>query len=217
MSYLDEFVNSVGYLPGEVSRSLELIKLLDDEAKLSTDDLSILSTKYFSTLEKDQGKVIENTEILQNIRAKQQKALNFSDEKIAVAKQLLDMIDYHTNKLKQDIDAYKKEVANENDNAEEKNKKKQKIEKNSLEMDMPMTMSMYIENPEMQDGFDIPNDENKTYCYCGKVSYGEMIECEGSTCKREWFHMECVGLTTQPGGSWYCDDCLETKKRASKS
>lgn len=179
MSYLDEFVNSVNYLPGEVCRSLELIKLLDDEAKSSTDDLSSLSTKYFSSLEKDQGKIIENTEILQNIRVKQQKALNFSDEKIAVAKQLLDMIEYHTNKLKQDIDAYKKEAANENENAEEKNKKKQKIEKIALEMEMPM--SMYMENPEMQDGFDIQNDENKTYCYCGKVSYGEMIECEGST------------------------------------
>ena len=31
----------------------------------------------------------------------------------------------------------------------------------------------------LQDGFDVQNDENKTYCYCNKGSYGEMIECEG--------------------------------------
>ncbi|OMJ69911.1 hypothetical protein SteCoe_32238 [Stentor coeruleus] len=213
MSYLEEFVNSIGYLPGEVCRSLELIKLLDDNAKAIIEELPILSIQYFSTLEKEQGKVIENADILQNIRNKQQKALSLSEEKIAISKQLLDMIDFHTIKLKQDLEAYKKEVATENEAAEEKIIKKQKNERTIMDMDIPM--SMFIDNPEMQEGFDMTNDENKAYCYCGKGSYGEMIECENPNCKREWFHMECVGLTSQPGGSWFCDDCADAKKKNS--
>ena len=30
------------------------------------------------------------------------------------------------------------------------------------------------------------NEDNKTYCYCGNVSYGEMIGCDGIDCVREW-------------------------------
>lgn len=30
------------------------------------------------------------------------------------------------------------------------------------------------------------NDDNKTYCYCENVSYGEMIGCDGDQCTREW-------------------------------
>lgn len=56
------------------------------------------------------------------------------------------------------------------------------------------------------DGID-PNEE--TYCYCNQVSYGQMVGCDGEDCKREWFHLGCVGLKVAPGKNvkWYCDDC----------
>ena len=54
------------------------------------------------------------------------------------------------------------------------------------------------------------------YCYCRQVSFGEMVGCDGENCPYEWFHMECVGLTAPPKGSWYCDECLaENKSRKS--
>ena len=28
--------------------------------------------------------------------------------------------------------------------------------------------------------------DEQGYCYCGKPSYGEMIGCDGETCKLEW-------------------------------
>jgi hypothetical protein len=69
--------------------------------------------------------------------------------------------------------------------------------------------------------YTMPIAENEpTYCYCGDVSYGEMIACENEVpypfsvmvtyvqeCPKEWFHLECVGLTTAPKGKWYCRDC----------
>ena len=37
----------------------------------------------------------------------------------------------------------------------------------------------------------------------------EMVACDASGCKIEWFHYQCVGLTadTIPEGSWSCDVC----------
>lgn len=61
------------------------------------------------------------------------------------------------------------------------------------------------------------NSEDQTlYCFCRQVSFGEMIGCDNSKCRYEWFHYKCVGLTAEPTGKWYCPDCakrLEKKKR----
>lgn len=51
-------------------------------------------------------------------------------------------------------------------------------------------------NEEENDNID-PNEE--TYCYCNQVSYGQMVGCDGEHCKREWFHLGCVGLKVAPG------------------
>ena len=37
------------------------------------------------------------------------------------------------------------------------------------------------------------------YCYCNQVSYGSMVACDAKDCPREWFHLNCVGLTKPPG------------------
>ena len=50
------------------------------------------------------------------------------------------------------------------------------------------------------DDVDIDADE-PTYCYCNGVSYGEMVGCDANDCKREWFHLECVGLKVAPKGN----------------
>ena len=79
------------------------------------------------------------------------------------------------------------------------------------------------------DDEGMPIDPNEpTYCLCGDVSFGTMIACENNDvgpsltissetianattvqCEREWFHLECVGLTEPPGrtAKWYCPDC----------
>lgn len=61
--------------------------------------------------------------------------------------------------------------------------------------------------------------DERRYCFCENVSYGDMIGCDDDACPREWFHLECVGLKEPPSGTWFCDDCLErrAKKRGSAS
>lgn len=40
-----------------------------------------------------------------------------------------------------------------------------------------------------------------------QVSYGEMIGCDNDLCPIEWFHFQCVALTSKPKGKWYCPKC----------
>ncbi|KAF6764955.1 hypothetical protein DFP72DRAFT_869640 [Ephemerocybe angulata] len=47
------------------------------------------------------------------------------------------------------------------------------------------------------------------YCYCNRVSFGEMIACDNPRCTLEWFHLGCVGLTEPPEGEWYCENCVK--------
>ena len=57
-----------------------------------------------------------------------------------------------------------------------------------------------------------PIDPNEpVYCYCGQVSWGEMVACDGANCSREWFHLSCVGLDAPPEGKWYCKECCKNK------
>lgn len=67
---------------------------------------------------------------------------------------------------------------------------------------------------------DADVDENEPrYCICQGVSYGDMIACDNSSCVREWFHLDCVGLSRPPGTKtkWYCDECKELLKKGRNS
>lgn len=54
----------------------------------------------------------------------------------------------------------------------------------------------------------------EVYCKCrSHIQGSDMIACDNNSCKIEWFHYECVGITTPPDGEWYCDDCKLTKNK----
>ena len=67
------------------------------------------------------------------------------------------------------------------------------------------------------DGDEIDEDENdgddRKYCTCKSVSYGNMIACDNDDCPYEWFHWSCVGITSEPKGSWICPECKPKKGR----
>lgn len=56
-----------------------------------------------------------------------------------------------------------------------------------------------------------PNE--KLYCYCQQVSFGEMIGCDGEGCSGEWFHLPCVDVDIVPKDKWYCRDCDPAPKK----
>ncbi|CAG8505028.1 172_t:CDS:2 [Paraglomus occultum] len=40
-----------------------------------------------------------------------------------------------------------------------------------------------------------------------RISFGEMIACDGEHCPYEWFHLVCLGFTEVPKGKWFCSVC----------
>lgn len=61
---------------------------------------------------------------------------------------------------------------------------------------------------------DMAVDPNEPkYCYCDQVSSGDMVACDNEDCPREWFHYECIGLTSPPKGAWYCLFCAAAGRK----
>lgn len=55
--------------------------------------------------------------------------------------------------------------------------------------------------------------DDRVYCHCQRVSFGEMIGCDNDDCPYEWFHLSCVGLSKPLPQTWYCTDCRERMER----
>ncbi len=86
------------------------------------------------------------------------------------------------------------------------------------------TASPNLFDDETNGGFDssnvLPNFPGQTiderrYCFCNEMSYGDMIACDSPTCRREWFHYPCVGIVTPPKGKWYCAECAQIQQQQS--
>ncbi len=66
---------------------------------------------------------------------------------------------------------------------------------------------------------EVDDDEaadDKKYCICQNVSYGDMVACDNGECPLEWFHWSCVGLRSEPTGDWLCPVCTEKVQRKTK-
>lgn len=62
---------------------------------------------------------------------------------------------------------------------------------------------------EMGENDDEEGGDDKKYCVCQSVSYGDMVACDNEGCKLEWFHWSCVGLKSEPVGTWICPVCIK--------
>lgn len=69
---------------------------------------------------------------------------------------------------------------------------------------------------EADDMMEVDDDEagdDRKYCSCQNVSFGNMVACDNDDCPYEWFHWGCVGLKSEPTGKWYCPDCSEKLRK----
>ncbi|ODN06495.1 Chromatin modification-related protein YNG2 [Orchesella cincta] len=58
------------------------------------------------------------------------------------------------------------------------------------------------------------DEDNKPYCHCRQpYSDRPMIGCDFPNCPIEWYHMECIGISKPPEGSWTCPNTVCIKRR----
>lgn len=54
------------------------------------------------------------------------------------------------------------------------------------------------------------DEDERSWCFCGEKSYGEMVSCDNKCCTYQWFHFPCVGITETPTGRWFCPECIRS-------
>ncbi|GJE94728.1 hypothetical protein PsYK624_108990 [Phanerochaete sordida] len=62
-----------------------------------------------------------------------------------------------------------------------------------------------VEDDAMEETGD--QEDEQVYCFCQKLSYGEMVGCDNDECRYQWFHLNCVNLKPPLPDQWYCPEC----------
>ena len=60
----------------------------------------------------------------------------------------------------------------------------------------------------------LENRENLSL-YCS-VIIAIVLTFSNLQCPIEWFHFQCVGLTSKPKGKWYCPKCTQERDKSKK-
>ncbi|KAJ7552660.1 hypothetical protein O6H91_06G063600 [Diphasiastrum complanatum] len=223
MTFLEEYVSSVGSLPSELKANYSMLRELDSRYQ----DLQKQMLECHAHGLEDVGKVVKSgcampedlvqkysTEIL----AVHNECLALSNDKVTLAVQTYDLVDSHIQRLDKYLQRFKEEVGQGKDLEGEASFADGKVEtgrgsrdgegmRNSRKRGQASALSASVD-------LDLPVDPNEpTYCYCKQVSFGEMVACDNAECKIEWFHYDCVGIKEQPKGKWYCPDCSSLMRR----
>eukprot|EP00045_Choanoeca_perplexa_P014443 m.170030 g.170030 ORF g.170030 m.170030 type:complete len:194 (+) comp16678_c0_seq4:155-736(+) len=178
---LEQYLERVASLPGDLERNFTLMQDLDTKAAALVEvldgDCQVFLEDVGSMSRSDR-----RTQ-LKEIQGNFEQAMNYSEDKVSLAVQIYETVDKHIRQLDADLSKMDAETA---DAIHPSDRTKASVE-------------------------DMPVDPNEpTYCICHQVSYGEMIGCDNKHCPLEWFHYACVGLTERPRDkSWYCPLCRE--------
>ena len=50
-------------------------------------------------------------------------------------------------------------------------------------------------------------EDDVSWCYCKTNKGGNMIRCDNESCPIQWFHQECVQMSSVPDDKWLCPLC----------
>jgi len=210
-TYLENYLESISSLPQEVRRNFALLRELDTRSQELIEKVEKNSKIYLKSFKKyKESKPEDEKQIKTDLKT----CLELGDEKVALAVQTYELVDKHIRRLDTDLKKFEAEL-------EQGGIKEQVIPQSLLkpiDNGKANSRKRTLENPTdarvLQIDIDMPIDPNEpTYCICNRVSFGEMVGCDNAECKVEWFHFECVGLTTPPKGKWYCPDCQAMRKK----
>ena len=177
----------------------------------------------------DAGQEVDE-EVLQELKEKYRSLLSLCDRKSALAHGTYQLLDEAINKLDADLRKFEIELEQKELNltAAERRKRKAQTGLSAAEQrrmanagatdiygrsDRKRVAGLGGVSRTFDVSMDMPVDPNEpTYCLCNRVSFGEMVGCDNPECRREWFHLSCLGLAAAPKGTWLCPDCSSMKR-----
>ncbi|XP_060858931.1 inhibitor of growth protein 4-like [Metopolophium dirhodum] len=237
--YLDDFESSLNKLPEELQQNLTLMLDLNSKSRKLMDEADKMADDYISNIRK--YSVEKQKGIMSKIQSKFDEAKNISDDKVQLSIQNYALVDKHIRKLDTELLRFKGKTQLQTDMRDTAIKAKINLppKKGGSKLKGPSTSSA-VTGPSNQTNsvdnvavatsclsgasvghriahsayVDMPIDPNEpTFCLCKQVLFGEMIGCDNPDCDIEWFHFECVSLTTKPKEEWFCPNCVKDKKK----
>ncbi|KAI8466114.1 MAG: hypothetical protein J3K34DRAFT_434758 [Monoraphidium minutum] len=234
-AYLKKYVDRVHDVPPQLQRLFKLIRDLDERVvalQAAVEDKCRASLASAAPSKKQRAKA--EAALRDEVNADMQKILSLSEEKVRIAAQCYDFVDSHIRQLDEDLRAFDGEL--HSDRARLGLKDGETASKAlGVEADYPANAPGAVRQKrkytrrkgtgggEQGGGPGSPvvaaapdslaaatalaDSSEPRYCICNNVSYGEMIACDNPDCIVEWFHYDCVGISQQPKGKWYCPQC----------
>ena len=121
---------------------------------------------------------VADPDALKQLRTEQRTALGLVEKKIQVSSEVYELVDKHVARLDAEIARY------------------------DIAAGIPQGRECEVGASSLG-----PPWEEPMYCTCGRPSFGDMVGCDNPDCAIEWFHFECVGISTSPTGEWLCHVC----------
>jgi inhibitor of growth protein 4 len=189
-SYLEDSIEKAATLPNDMYKGMTLLRELDEKVNQR---LSAIT------------RLVENDQIdSKTLEERHKEILILADEKIATAVNCYDLIDKMIKIVDENLAKFNQEgVVFKQEEPAAKRKKQAPP--------TPPAQTVVLEKRLFET--EIPLDPNEpVYCYCKKVSHGQMVCCDNEDCDILWYHFGCVGLTQAPQGEWFCPECTKKLK-----
>lgn len=232
MTHLETFLDCLKGLPNDLQRTFTLMNDLDKKSgrlkrKLNHDEEELLRCANHKQAKGTGGAKVSTGAVpgthvtvptlqqLKSVRHKQWQLYNYANEKIALADQSAAMIKSFVTRLDEDLKKMEQilgpdvppEPVFEPTPRRKTNDRSKHNKSESFTSPAPSFASRHKSSPYGNASSRSGSNGEPVYCHCRQVSFGEMVGCDGSECRFEWFHLACVGLKKPPKGKWYCEDC----------
>ncbi|WKY04321.1 hypothetical protein Q1695_005376 [Nippostrongylus brasiliensis] len=230
---LIKYMEKLEDLPPFVSKTAVEMRELDEKVEKLVREIELRVVSMLKNLKKLTKE--QRIKYYKETQAMYKEVDKLSERKVKLAQKMYDTVDSNIKEMDQQIaefhDAQRRKYKAEHgvkagpSNASDSQRKRSTVAINKVDKRKKPSDVKTPENAPFMDPFkqapltsvDMPVDPNEpTYCICHQVSFGQMVACDGPDCKNEWFHFQCVGLTSSPVGKWYCDQCKEARKKKIK-
>lgn len=173
---------------------------------------------------------IQSVKMSEALTEKWRRMQEICELKVALSKQLYDFVDQNICSVDKEMKAFDKELAKsrqqlslprgnpvsdryvtavDSTNDRQNLKRKRGTRDSAVQGSRDSSPALGLPGADICPEGPAPASEEPTYCYCQRVSFGDMIACDNDSCTIEWFHLACAGLPPgfQPKGNWYCKEC----------
>lgn len=203
--YIENFIDLVENVPNDLSRRVTRLHELQLDYESSLAKLETNLTKFSRPQTNSDGSTndLRQLKLLLATQHHLSRMQEMSDSKLTIVQEALDQLDSKSRELDLDYKQINQATSDSTEQASGASGSNNKNTKSTTASGRNQSSASTSSQPKNSHR----ESPEPTYCVCHQVSYGDMICCDNDACEIEWFHFQCVSLTSKPKGKWYCPNC----------